>query len=109
MEKKVTDLLQWMIQITLCIIPVSTYQKEGSILIRTIQLSLNQARMTNVTPVLTLDMIRKALKKEGLYVKTLQNVYGNEVYHVVDENNVIQSPEQGMYFNELAKYAELVS
>ena len=54
-------------------------------------------------------MIRKALKKEGLYVKTLQNVYGNEVYHVVDENNVIQSPEQGMYFNELAKYAELVS
>ena len=64
---------------------------------------------TNVTPVLTLDMIRKALKKEGLYVKTLQNVYGNEVYHVVDKNNVIQSSEQGMYFNELAKYAELIS
>ena len=54
-------------------------------------------------------MIRKALKKEGLYVKTLQNAYGVEVYHVVDENNFIQSPEQGMYFNELAKYAELVS
>ena len=64
---------------------------------------------TNVTPVLTLGIIRKALKKEGLYVNTFQNVYGNEVYHVVDENNVIQSPEQGMYFNELAKYAELVS
>ena len=54
-------------------------------------------------------MIRKALKKEGLYVKTLQNAYGVEVYHVVDENNFIQSPEQGMYCNELAKYAELVS
>ena len=64
---------------------------------------------TNVTPVLTLGMIRKALKKEGLYVKTLQNAYGVEVYHVVNENNFIQSPEQGMYFNELAKYAELVS
>ena len=54
-------------------------------------------------------MIRKALKKEGLYVKTLQNAYGIEVYHVVNENNFIQSPEQGMYFNELAKYAELIS
>lgn len=63
----------------------------------------------NVTPVLTLDMIRKALKKEGLYVNKFQNAYGVEVYHVVNENNVIQSSEQGMYFNELAKYAELVS
>lgn len=40
---------------------------------------------------------------------TFQNAYGNEVYRVVNENNVIQSSEQGMYFNELAKYAELVS
>ena len=62
---------------------------------------------TNVTPVLTLGMIRKALEKQGLYVNKLRNAYGNEVYHVVDENNILQSPEQGMYFNELAKYAEL--
>lgn len=62
---------------------------------------------TNVTPVLTLGMIRKALKKQGLYVNKLRNAYGNEVYHVVDENNILQTPEQGMYFNELAKYAEL--
>lgn len=64
---------------------------------------------TNITPVLTLGMILKALKKEGLYVNKFQNAYGVEVYHVVNENNVIQSPEQGMYFNELAKYAELIS
>lgn len=62
---------------------------------------------TNVTPVLTLGMIRKALEKEGLYVNKLRNAYGVEVYHVVDENNILQSSEQGMYFNELAKYAEL--
>ena len=62
---------------------------------------------TNVTPILTLGMIRRVLKKEGLYVKTLY--YGNEVYHIVDENNILQSPEHGMNFNELAKYAELVS
>lgn len=62
---------------------------------------------TNVTPVLTLGMIRKALEKQGLHVNKLRNAYGNEVYHVVDENNILQSPEQGMYFNELAKYAEL--
>ena len=54
-------------------------------------------------------MIRKALKKEGLYVNKFQNAYGVEVYHVVNENNIIQSPEHEMYFNELAKYAELVS
>ena len=64
---------------------------------------------TNVTPVLTLGMIRKALEKQGLYVNKLRNAYGNEVYHVVDENNILQSPEQGIYFNELAKYAELAS
>ena len=63
----------------------------------------------NIKPILTLNMIRKALKKEGLYVNKFQNAYGVEVYHVVNENNFIQSPEQGMYFNELAKYAELVS
>lgn len=34
-------------------------------------------------------MIRKALKKEGLYVNKFQNAYGVEVYHVVNENNVI--------------------
>ena len=64
---------------------------------------------TNVTPVLTLGMIRKALEKEGLYVNKLRNAYGVEVYHVVDENNILQSSEQGMYFDELAKYAELAS
>lgn len=62
---------------------------------------------TNVTPALTLGMIRKVLEKEGLYVNTLRNAYGDEVYHVVDENNILQTPEQGMYFDDLAKYAEL--
>ena len=56
---------------------------------------------TNVTPVLTLGMIRKALKKEGLYVNKFQNAYGVEVYHVVNENNFIQSPEQGCILTNL--------
>lgn len=67
---------------------------------------------TNVTPILTLTMIRKALRKEGLYVQRFTNVYGHEAYHVIkNENNVIQAPkeslEEGLDFDELAKYAEL--
>lgn len=54
---------------------------------------------TNVTPVLTLGMIRKALEKQGLYVNKLRNAYGNEVYHVVDENNILQTPEEYILMN----------
>lgn len=76
---------------------INIYQKERSNLDKNDTVEFEPGKndkgllATNVTPVLTLDMIRKALKKEGLYVKTLQNAYGVEVYHVVDENNFIQS------------------
>lgn len=59
----------------------------------------------NVTPIITLKMIKDALRKEGLYLKKVKDIHGVEKYITVDINNVIQSHEQGMYFLELAAYA----
>ena len=58
----------------------------------------------NVRPVLTIQMINEALKEENLYMNTFKNVYGETMYHIVDENNLIQTSEQGMSFLELAAY-----
>lgn len=58
----------------------------------------------NVKPVLTIKMIKAALKEENLYVNTFKDAYGETMYHVVDENNLIQTSEQGMSFLELAAY-----
>ena len=46
-------------------------------------------------------MMKKSLKDEHLHLKKI----GSNSYLVIDENNVIQSPEQGMTFAELAAYA----
>lgn len=59
----------------------------------------------NVKPILTMRMIKDSLKEDGLYVKNIKDVFGNRAYMVVDQNNVIQSSEQGMSFIELAEYA----
>lgn len=59
----------------------------------------------NVQPVLTRKMIEDSLKEDNLYVKNMKDAFGNKAYLVVDQNNVIQSYEQGMSFMELAKYA----
>lgn len=55
----------------------------------------------NVQPILTTQMMKKSLKDEHLHLKKI----GSNSYLVIDENNVIQSPEQGMTFEELASYA----
>lgn len=63
----------------------------------------------NVTPILTMKMIRDSLKKDNLYVskRKIKDAYGVTKYLVVDQNNVIQSSEHGMTFLELAAYAGL--
>ena len=60
----------------------------------------------NVQPILTMQMIRDSLKEDNLYVKNMKDAFGNKAYLVVDQNNVIQSYEQGMSFMELAEYAD---
>ena len=59
----------------------------------------------NVTQILTRQMVEGSLKKENLYIQTKKDSYGVKKYLVVDENNVIQTDENGMSFMELAEYA----
>ena len=59
----------------------------------------------NVTPILTMQMIEKALKDEGLRVKQIIDQYGLKQYIVINSDDVMQSPEYGMDLVELAAFA----
>jgi len=68
----------------------------------------------NVTPILTRRMIEEELRKDNLRIQVIKvdagtlimNTLGmNKSYLIVDENNMIQSNENGMSFLELAAYA----
>ena len=59
----------------------------------------------NVTPILTMKMVEESLKEDNLYVRPVTNALGMKGYMVVDQNNIIQTSEQGMSFLELAAYA----
>lgn len=59
----------------------------------------------NVKPILTTKMIKDSLKEDNLHIVTMEDTYGVTMYQVSDQNNVLQSSEQGMSFLELAEYA----
>lgn len=59
----------------------------------------------NVKPILTMKMIEDSLKEDNLHIVTMKDVYGTTMYQVSDQNNVLQSSEQGMSFLELAEYS----
>lgn len=59
----------------------------------------------NVKPLLTMKMIEDSLKEDNLHVVTMKDAYGMTMYQVSDQNNVLQSSEQGMTFLDLATYA----
>lgn len=59
----------------------------------------------SVIPVLTRKMMEDSLRKDNLHVDTMEDAFGNRAYIVVDQNNVLQSSEQGMTFLELAAFA----
>lgn len=65
----------------------------------------SRVQAINVEPILTLEMIEKALEKENLYVNPMKDFFGNDAWLVSDENSVLQSDERGMNFMELAAYA----
>ena len=65
----------------------------------------DREQSVDVNPVLTRKMIDDSLKEDNLYVKSMKDAFGNKAYLVVDQNNVIQSYEQGMSFMELAEFA----
>lgn len=59
----------------------------------------------NVMPILTMVMVEDSLKEENLHISYMKDAYGVKKYQVVDQNNMLQSSEQGMPFLELAAYA----
>lgn len=59
----------------------------------------------NVTPILTEKMINNTLKEENLHLETMKDTYSVTKYLVVNENNILQSSEQGMSLIEAAAYA----
>lgn len=59
----------------------------------------------NIKPILTVNMVRKALRKEHLYLKSGKNILGNKIWFVVDSDNMIQTSERGMSLEEVAEYA----
>lgn len=68
----------------------------------------------SVIPVLTRKMIEDSLKEENLYVREIKRnrntmvmnaLNMNKGYMVVNENDVIQSGENGMTFLDLAAFA----
>lgn len=60
----------------------------------------------NITPVLTMKMIKNVLKKEKLYVKTVDDPHAVcHLYMAVNEKDEPVSSEHGMSFLDLAAYA----
>lgn len=58
----------------------------------------------NVHPFLTRKMISDELKEENLHVEVTKDAENVTKYLVIDENNVLQTSEQGMPFLELAAF-----
>lgn len=71
--------------------------------------SNGKEQAVNVTPIVTIKMIEKALKEDNLYIRTMKDSHGVKKYLVVNVDNVIQSSEGGMTFSELADYAEMTA
>lgn len=59
----------------------------------------------NVTPFLTMKMVKDSLKEESLQVKRTKDADKVTKYLVVDANNAIQTGENGISFLELAAFA----
>ena len=65
----------------------------------------NRQQAVNVKPILTMKMVKDALKEENLYIQTMKDAHKVTKYLVVDADNVIKTSEQGMDFLNLAAYA----
>lgn len=59
----------------------------------------------NVTPILTMKMVEKALTEKNLYIVIDPNACDANKYAVIDRNEIIQTSEDGITFLELAAYA----
>lgn len=58
----------------------------------------------HIVPVLTVDILRKEARKCHCTLRDIKDQFGNSLWLVVDENNIIQSPETGMTLEETADF-----
>ena len=59
----------------------------------------------NVKLIVSIEVLKNALKEDNLYIQTMKDSYDVIKYQVVNQNNVLQSSEEGMTLFELATYA----
>ena len=59
----------------------------------------------DVRLIISMKVIEASLKEENLHIQTFKDGHGVTKYLVVDQNNILQSSEQGMTLLELAEYA----
>jgi len=59
----------------------------------------------NVTPILTVKSVEKALQEENLYLKSMKDAYGVKKYLVVNADDVLRTSENGMTLVEAAAFA----
>ena len=59
----------------------------------------------DVTPFLTMKMVKDSLKEESLQIKRIKDADKVTKYLVVDANNAIQTSENGISFLELAAFS----
>ena len=59
----------------------------------------------NVTPILTMAMVKNALKEKNLHIVIDPNACDAYKYAVIDENEITQTRDDGITFLELAAYA----
>ena len=62
-------------------------------------------KAVNVKPILTREMVRDALSKDDLILRSYRNSLGIDKYLVFDSNNILQTDEHGMSLIEIAAYA----
>ena len=65
----------------------------------------SRQQAVNVKPILTMKMVKDALKKENLYIQTMKDAHKVTKYLVVDNKDVLQTNEQGIDFLNLAAFA----
>lgn len=80
------------------------YLESGDIVEYSTEVNEKGTYAVDVIPVLTAKMMREKARKDHMHLEWFKDAYGIQKWLVVDENNIIQSSEQGMTLEELNEY-----
>lgn len=80
------------------------FLEEGDVVKYSAEVNEKGTYAVEVVPVLTVKMMREKAQKDHMHLEWFRDAYGIQKWVVVDENNIIQSSEQGMTLEELNEY-----